>query len=290
MKLFLATQESNEELMQELKNKAEFFQKYIMERFQKLQEQRNVSTNTEPTETEVIVNGHAHNSSVEKEPSDVEDKDEGDLTSKVGLQGVNKELLLVRHGINGNVCVFIFTLCLQTSLMMKEKEIRDQIAQKYTLEIKTLEMNCTKRLKEMENEHINSISKLKQLLEKKAQEVESLKNFILAERSKVGEILNSKENEISDLIKDHNSLQSEYQQLKDKAGVLKDRYQEKLKGIDDKYKSEREGYRKAVAEWEKEKETLSSRLTQLDAEHQVLKAKYKNAKKTAFMYKVRSKL
>ncbi|XP_048478101.1 putative leucine-rich repeat-containing protein DDB_G0290503 [Plutella xylostella] len=253
-KVKLATQESNEELMQELKNKAEFFQKYIMERFQKLQEQRNVSTNTEPTATEVIVNGHAHNSSVEKEPSDVEDKDEGDLTSK-------------------------------TSLMMKEKEIRDQIAQKYTLEIKTLEMNCTKRLKEMENEHINSISKLKQLLEKKAQEVESLKNFILAERSKVGEILNSKENEISDLIKDHNSLQSEYQQLKDKAGVLKDRYQEKLKGIDDKYKSEREGYRKAMAEWEKEKETLSSRLTQLDAEYQVLKAKYKNAKKTAFMYK-----
>lgn len=44
---FTATQESSDTLMKELKGKAEFFQQYIVDRYQKLVDQRSVSTNTE---------------------------------------------------------------------------------------------------------------------------------------------------------------------------------------------------------------------------------------------------
>lgn len=115
--------------------------------------------------------------------------------------------------------------------MMKEKAIRDQIAEKFTLEMKTVEMNCARRLREMEKEHLSAATKLRELLERKAKEVDTLKEFILSEREKVTQILESKESEISLLIKEHNELIAECQKMKDDVVEWKqkaDRYKERL--------------------------------------------------------------
>lgn len=72
-----ASQESNEELMQELKGKAEFFQQYIMERFRKLHEQRSVATSTDELESD------QYTTNTEKL---VENCDE-DIAAKVRLLG-----------------------------------------------------------------------------------------------------------------------------------------------------------------------------------------------------------
>ncbi|KAL4702718.1 hypothetical protein ACJJTC_011583 [Scirpophaga incertulas] len=152
--LKLATQGSNEELMQELKGKAEFFQQYIMNRYHKLHELRSVGTNTDhEIQSEQLA------TSIEELVQDCDD-----------------------------------ALAAKTALIINEKAIRDQIAEKFTLEMKTMEMNCARRIKEIENEHLGAITKLKDLLERKAQEVESLKEFILSERLKVTQILEAKEN------------------------------------------------------------------------------------------------
>ncbi|KAM3961122.1 LOW QUALITY PROTEIN: chromosome segregation ATPase asterless [Aphomia sociella] len=256
----LASQESNEELMQELKGKAEFFQQYIVDRFRKLGEQRSVATNTElqPSRPSTPPSTTAH-------PQGDDDDDE---------------------------------LAAKTALMMKEKAIRDQIAEKFTLEMKTMEMNCARRIKEMENEHLGAISKLKELLERKAQEVETLKEFILAERAKVTQILESKENEISVLIKEHNDLQVECQKAKDSVvewRLKAERYKERATrfgSLEDVLKNERESCTKErhamktkLAELQAKELQLDQKYETLQTDHLILQDKYKNAKKTAFTYK-----
>ncbi|XP_068619613.1 putative leucine-rich repeat-containing protein DDB_G0290503 [Battus philenor] len=193
----------------------------------------------------------------------------------------------------------------KTAVMMREKAIREQIADKFTLEMKTMEMNSAKRIKELEAEHLVTINKLKQLLERKAHEVETLKEFILSERNKVTQILEAKENEISVLIKDHNELQNECQKAKDgcvewriKAERYKDRLT-RLGSLEDMLKKEREDWKKKTnmnaSEWQllKVKVTeLQEQLVQqeqnyskLQAEYQMLQEKYRNAKKTIYTYK-----
>ncbi|XP_072933382.1 uncharacterized protein [Epargyreus clarus] len=196
-------------------------------------------------------------------------------------------------------------LAAKTALMMKEKAIRDQIAEKFTLEMKTVEMNCARRLKEMENEQLTAVSKLKDMLERKAREVETLKEFILAERSKVTQILESKENEISVLIKEHNELQLDCQKAKDNVTDWKlkaERYKEKLSRLsllEDMLTKEREDWKQRTSSCAKEWQSLKTksvelqgqfaqleqRYTKLQMEHQTLQEKYRNAKKTVFTYK-----
>ncbi|KAH9631985.1 hypothetical protein HF086_016545 [Spodoptera exigua] len=201
----LASQESNETLMKELKGKAEFFQQYIIDRFNKLREQRSIDN----------------------------------------------------------------TFRSQTALMMKEKAIRDQIAEKFTLEMKTVEMNCARRIKEIENEHIETVSKIKELLERKAKEVEALKEFILAERAKVTQILESKESEISELIKEHNELQVECQKSKDTILDWKqkaERYKERasrLGSLEDVLKHEREDWRQRSSSTTKECMAMKTKIAEL---------------------------
>lgn len=264
----LANQESNEALMKELKGKAEFFQQYIIDRFNKLREQRSVATNTEErTTTSATVSA---NPSVE----DLLHSDDDGIAAK-------------------------------TALMMKEKAIRDQIAEKFTLEMKTVEMNCARKIKEIENEQIETAKKLKELLERKAKEVDALKEFILAERTKVTQILESKENEISELIKEHNELQVEIQKAKDNALDWKlkaERYKERasrLGSLEDVLKSERENWKQRnnssakeymslktkVAELQSKLAQLEEKYEQIQCEQKLLQDKYKNAKKTIFTYK-----
>lgn len=264
----LANQESNEALMKELKGKAEFFQQYIIDRFNKLREQRSVATNTEElTTTSATVSA---NPSVE----DLLQSDDDGIAAK-------------------------------TALMMKEKAIRDQIAEKFTLEMKTVEMNCARKIKEIENEQIETAKKLKELLERKAKEVDALKEFILAERTKVTQILESKENEISELIKEHNELQVEIQKAKDNALDWKlkaERYKERasrLGSLEDVLKSERENWKQRnnssakeymslktkVAELQSKLAQLEEKYEQIQCEQKLLQDKYKNAKKTIFTYK-----
>ncbi|XP_075984478.1 uncharacterized protein LOC142982064 [Anticarsia gemmatalis] len=267
----LANQESNEALMKELKGKAEFFQQYIIDRFNKLREQRSVGTNTEELTasppTPATTSLHTSNENLAQECEDA-------IASK-------------------------------TALMMKEKAIRDQIAEKFTLEMKTVEMNCARRIKEIENEHIDTVTKLKELLERKAKEVDALKEFILAERAKVTQILESKESEISELIKEHNVLQEECQKAKDSVLDWKlkaERYKERasrLGSLEDVLKNEREDWKQRSSSSTKEcmvmkakAAELQSKLAQLEqkyekllAEQKVLQDKYKNAKKTIFTYK-----
>ncbi|XP_013186245.2 protein Hook homolog 3 [Amyelois transitella] len=247
----LASQESNEELMRELRGKAEFFQQYIMERFRKLGDQRSVGTNTD---------GDREPCARREPGADGEqDPDDG--------------------------------LAAKTALMMKEKAIRDQIAEKFTLEMKTMEMNCARRIKELENEHLGSITKLKELLERKAQEVETLKEFILGERAKVTHILEAKENEISVLIKEHNELQSECQKAKDSLGewrVKAEKYKDKITKVctlEETLKKERESMKNKVAELHSKHTQLEQKFERLQAEHATLQDKYKNAKITIFTYK-----
>lgn len=254
--LQLAKQESNAELIDELKKKAEYFKNYVEEKCKRFAQLHNVGTNTEATNeqtnVEVKVNGHR------------EREDEDDLSAK-------------------------------TKLMLKEKEIRDQIAEKYTIEIKTIEMKCSKKLKEMENEHLCNINKLKQLLERKVDEVETLKQFILSERTKITEILDAKESEISILIKENNSLQSEFQEFRDKATDLKNTLEKaqakisKLK-IDFENKSteltnEKEKFFRVQSELTQKLNARDSKVTQVETQYQLLKEKYKNIKKTVLTYK-----
>lgn len=191
--------------------------------------------------------------------------------------------------------------------MMKEKAIRDQIAEKFTLEMKTIEMNCARRMKEMENEHLTAITKLKELLERKAKEVETLKEFILSERSKVTRVLESKENEISVLIKEHNELQSECQKAKDTLlewRLKMERYKERMTrmtSFEDALKNEREEWKQKttscmkelqamknkVAELQAKLEHMNQKYEKIQAEQQTLQEKYKNCKKTVYTYKVR---
>ncbi|XP_063896974.1 myosin-6 [Helicoverpa armigera] len=262
----LASQESNETLMKELKGKAEFFQQYIIDRFNKLQEQRSVATNTE----ELPPTSPDQHSSIEQLVQDCDD-----------------------------------AVAAKTALMMKEKAIRDQIAEKFTLEMKTVEMNCARRIKEIENEHIETVTKIKELLERKAKEVNALKEFILAERAKVTQILESKENEISELIKEHNELQVECQKAKDSIIDWKqkaERYKERasrLGSLEDVLKHEREDWKQRSSSSTKEcmamkakASELQAKLAQLEqkyeklqAEQKIIQDKYKNAKKTIFTYK-----
>ncbi|XP_026735819.1 myosin-11-like isoform X1 [Trichoplusia ni] len=261
----IASQESNDALMQELKGKAEFFQQYILERFNKLQEQRSVATNTEPAPDPA-----EPHSSIEQLVQTCDD-----------------------------------AMAAKTALMMKEKVIRDQIAEKFTLEMKTVEMNCARRIKEIENEHIETVTKLKELLERKAKEVDALKEFILAERAKVTQILEAKENEISELIKEHNALQVECQKAKDSVVDWKqkaERYKERasrLGSLEDVLKHEREDWKQRNSSSTKEclamkakASELQSKLAQLEQKYEKLQAeqkaiydKYKNAKKTIYTYK-----
>ncbi|KAJ2954789.1 hypothetical protein O0L34_g3094 [Tuta absoluta] len=273
----LATQESNEALMKELKGKAEFFQQYIIDRFKKLSEQRSVGTNTEgdpapaPAPSPAPAPAPApHTPAIERL---VQDCDEA--------------------------------LAAKTVLMMKEKAIRDQLAEKYTLEMKTAEMNCARKLKEMENEHLKGITKLKELLERKAKEVETLKEFILSERAKVTQVLESKENEISVLIKEHNEIQAECQQAKESVvewRLKAERYKDKLSrmsSVEDLLKHEREDWHQKTSSSARELQLLKNKLGEVQAklahveqkyeklkeEHSVLMEKYKNCKKTVFTYK-----
>ncbi|XP_026761573.2 centrosomal protein of 152 kDa [Galleria mellonella] len=265
----LASQESNEELMRELKGKAEFFQQYIVDRFRKLVEQRSVATNTDGPQPPVPT---ACSDRVDRDDHD--DRDNRDDRDDDG------------------------GLAAKTTLMMREKVIRDQIAEKFTLEMKTMEMNCARRIKELENEHLNTISKLKELLERKAQEVETLKEFILTERAKVSQILESKENEISVLIKEHNELQMECQKAKDNVvewRLKAERYKERATrfgSLEDVLKNERESCTKERHAMKTKLADLQAKQTQLDEkyeklqrEHLMLQDKYKNAKKTVFTYK-----
>ncbi|XP_047988844.1 myosin-9-like [Leguminivora glycinivorella] len=253
----LATQESNEALMQELKGKAEFFQQYILERFNKLRDQRSVATNTDPT------------------PSD--------------------------NSIEHMVQTCDDAIATKTALMMKEKAIRDQIAEKFTLEMKTAEMNCARRLKEMENEQIATVTKLKELLERKMQEVETLKQFILTERSKVSQILESKENEISVLIREHNMMQAECEKTRDILNEWKikaEKYEKKIQRLD-LLKQEKEELEHSHSSCEKELRNVKSKINSLQrrvatseqsyeslqAEHRNLLEKYKNAKKSVMTHR-----
>lgn len=191
--------------------------------------------------------------------------------------------------------------------MLKEKAIRDQIAEKFTLEMKTIEMNCARKMKEYEKEHSQAVTKLKELLERKAQEVETLKDFIISERTKVTHILESKENEISVLIKEHNELQAECQKAKDymlewklKAEKYKERVS-KLGSLEDVLKSEREDWEQRTSSCAKECQVMKGKVTELQsklaqmeqayeklqADHQMVQEKYRNAKKTILTYKVR---
>ncbi|XP_034836032.1 uncharacterized protein [Maniola hyperantus] len=258
----LASQESNETLMKELKGKAEFFQKYIMERYKKLSDLRSVGTNTEDSLPQTI-------SSPEPAP-DCDDP-----------------------------------LAAKTALMMKEKAIRDQIAEKFTLEIKTIEMNCARRLKEMETEQLSTVTKLKDLLERKAKEIDTLKEFILSERAKVTQILESKENEISVLIKEHNEMQNECQRAKDEIGEWRhkaEKYKERLSrlgSLEDILKKEKEDWKQKTSSSAKECQSLKTKMlelqssltqieqkyTKLQSDHQMLQDKYKNAKRTVLTYK-----
>lgn len=194
----------------------------------------------------------------------------------------------------------------QTELMMKEKAIRDQIAEKFTLEIKTIEMNCARRLKEMETEQLTAVTKLKDLLERKATEIDTLKQFILSERAKVTQILESKENEISVLIKEHNELQNDCQKAKDdliewrlKAEKYKDRLS-RLGSLEDIAKREKEDLKQKTSSSAKECHALKVKLVELQenleyveekyakvqSDYQTLQEKYKNAKRTVLTYKV----
>ncbi|XP_012550342.2 myosin-11 isoform X2 [Bombyx mori] len=258
----LASHESNVALMKELKSKGEFFLQYITDRFNKLQEQRSVGTNTD---------GPAP-PPADPAPLDPRLHDDDTLAAK-------------------------------TALMMKEKAIREQIAEKFTLEMKTVEMNCARRIKEIENEQLETIAKLKDLLERKAQEVEKLKEFILTERTKVTQILEAKENEISVLIKEHNELQNECQDVKDALVECKrksDRYKEKLSklgSLEDVLKSDRENIKQRSCT--DECQAMRTKLTELQlklthiehkyealhSEHSAVQEKYKNAKKTILTYK-----
>ncbi|XP_061728224.1 GRIP and coiled-coil domain-containing protein 2-like [Cydia pomonella] len=251
----LATQESNEALMQELKGKAEFFQQYILERFNKLRDQRSVATNTD----------------------------------------------LSDNSIEHMVQTCDEAIATKTALMMKEKAIRDQIAEKFTLEMKTVEMNCARRLKEMENEQIATVTKLKELLERKMQEVETLKQFILTERAKVSQILESKENEISVLIKEHNAIQAECEKTRDILNEWKvkaEKYEKKIQRLDI-LKQEKEELEHSHSSCEKELRNVKSKINSLQrkvatseqcfeslqAEHRTLLEKYKNAKKSIMTHR-----
>ncbi|KAI8437618.1 hypothetical protein MSG28_011877 [Choristoneura fumiferana] len=272
----LATQESNEALMNELKGKAEFFQQYIMERFQKLNDLRNVATNTD---------GPASQEPAAPTPSPPPGPNNSSIEQLV--QNCDE------------------ALAAKTALMMKEKAIRDQIAEKFTLEMKTVEMNCARRLKEMENEQLATVTKLKELLERKMQEVETLKEFILSERSKVTQILESKENEISVLIKEHNAIQMECQKAKDsiKDWKLKaERYKEKVQRLgssENFLKQEREELQQSHSSCIKELQNMKSKINSLQkkllsseqnyeslqTEHRALLEKYKNNKKCLLTHK-----
>ncbi|CAH2054469.1 unnamed protein product, partial [Iphiclides podalirius] len=259
----LATQESSETLMKELKGKAEFFQQYIVERYKKLVDQRSVSTNTEEE-------GLQKSSSLDKLVEDCDD-----------------------------------ALSAKTQVMLRERAIREQIAEKFTLEMKTMEMNCARRIKEIESEQLTTVTKLKELLERKASEVETLKEFILSERAKVTQILESKENEISVLIKEHNEMQKECQSAKDNCvewRIKAERYKERLSrlgSLEDLLKKEREDWKKktnvCASEWQTLKHKVAELQGQMDrqeqsysklqSEYQSLQEKYKNAKKTIYTYK-----
>ncbi|KAG6456124.1 hypothetical protein O3G_MSEX009579 [Manduca sexta] len=261
----LAAQESNEALMKELKGKAEFFQQYIVERYKKLSELRSVATNTEENATS------PHDSvSIENLVSDCD---------------------------NG--------LAAKTALMLKEKAIRDQIAEKFTLEMKTVEMNCARRIKEIENEQLEVITKLKELVERKAQEVETLKEFIINERTKISQILEAKEGEISVLIKDHNIMQAECQKAIDTIAEWKmkaEKYKEKashLGSLESLLRSEREDWKQRSSTCAKECQAMKAKVKELQtklaefeeryeklkSEHQIIQDKYKNAKKMIICHK-----
>lgn len=189
--------------------------------------------------------------------------------------------------------------------MMKEKAIRDQIAEKFTLEMKTMEMNFSRKIKEMENEHFTGVTKLKELLERKAKEVETLKEFILSERAKVSQVLESKENEISVLIKEHNELQAECQKAQEcvKEWRLKvERYKDRLSrmtSLEEALKRERENWKQKNTTNVKELQSMSHKIAELQAkaaqieqkyekllsDYQAVQDKYKNCKKTVFTYK-----
>ncbi|OWR41620.1 hypothetical protein KGM_204970 [Danaus plexippus plexippus] len=256
----LVSQQSNETLMKELKDKAEFFQSYIMERYKKLCDLRSVATNTEEDRDREEVGSAVH--------------DNEELDDKMAL-------------------------------MMKEKAIRDQIAEKFTLEIKTIEMNCARRLKEMETENLNTVTKLKELLERKAKEVDTMKEFILSERSKVTQILEAKENEISEIIKDHNQLQKQLNNAKDEVAEWRHTAEKYLKrlmrlgSVEDVLKKEKEDWKQKNSSSTKECQSLKnmvvelqSNLTQVEekyakiqSDYQILQEKYKNAKRTVLTYK-----
>ncbi|KAJ8711754.1 hypothetical protein PYW08_008708 [Mythimna loreyi] len=275
----LASQESNETLMKELKTKAEFFQQYIIDRFNKLREQRSIGTNTDEM-TERTHTPTSEHSSIEQLVQNCDD-----------------------------------ALAAKTALMVKEKAIRDQIAEKFTLEMKTVEMNCARKIKEIENEQMETVTKIKELLERKAKEVDALKDFILDERAKVTQILEAKENEISELIKEHNVLREECQKAKDQFKTLLDqsksisewkqkaeKYKEKalrLESLEEAFKSEREHFKLKFNSMAKECMAMKAKVTEmqtklteleqkhdkLQIEHKIIEDKYKNAKKTIYTYK-----
>ncbi|XP_047537466.1 putative leucine-rich repeat-containing protein DDB_G0290503 [Vanessa atalanta] len=274
--LKLAAQESNETLMKELKGKAQFFQKYIVERYKKLSDLRSVATNTDNDEASPVTSPAR---ATRHDDDDDNDHDRDDD----------------HHDDHDH----------QAELMMKEKAIRDQIAEKFTLEIKTIEMNCARRLKEMETEQMTAVTKLKDLLERKATEVDTLKQFILSERAKVTQILESKENEISILIKEHNELQNECQKAKDDIGEWRhkaEKYKDRLSrlgSLEDIIKKEKEDWKQKSNSNAKEFHTMRTKLLELQAnmsqleekyakvqsDYQILQEKYKNAKRTVLTYK-----
>ncbi|KOB76571.1 Uncharacterized protein OBRU01_06006 [Operophtera brumata] len=181
----------------------------------------------------------------------------------------------------------------------------DVAAKKFTLEIKTIEMNCARRIKEIESEQLDAVAKLKELLERKAQEVETLKQFIIAERNKVTQILESKEKEISELIKEHNDMQADCQKAKDlllEWKVKAEKYKERasrLGSLEDALKSEREDWKQKNSSCSREYQAMKVRVTEMQSklaqmeeireklqmDYQLIQDKYRHAKKTIMTYK-----
>lgn len=302
-----------DKLLQELMSKAEQFNAYIIEKYQRECSMRHVSTNTIQ-----ISSNHVHTNTESLEATDM--KTASDVVSAESLKDTghpNDQKVGTRESVKKVVDLRSFAVQtdeeeigdaddeydveqhkLTFDMAKKEQQIRQEIAEKFAVELKNLDMKYGAEIAEMRLKHTANIEQLKDLLETKASEVETLTKIVITQRTKVTEILELREKEIASVIQESGTLKEEHKMLKEKLilyGELKQQLEKcqskvlkmkrELERRNEEAKEEREKTAAVLKEYGQKLKNRESRLAHSEGQLEQLREKYKSVKKTALNYK-----
>ncbi|XP_077294635.1 uncharacterized protein LOC143917111 [Arctopsyche grandis] len=153
-----------------------------------------------------------------------------------------------------------------------EKQIRQEVAQHFSVELKNIENEYSKKMFDMEQQFNSNLIQLDDILKIKTMEVETLQQLVLSERTKFQDAL-SKSRSPVERKSDHDECKKQMLIYQNNIETLSS----EIKAIKSRSKLETENSR--------ELKELKSQYLETSEQLEKLKEKYKTAKKIAIKYK-----